>query len=178
MLGLSWPSSIRRELGFSGADGQWILNGYALTFGGLLLLCCRAGDLYGRRRIFLAGLALFGAASLLGVLAPSPALFVAARFLQGVGGAALVPASLSLLTTVFPGGEERNRAVGIYGATAAVVSSNGAGGGEALRLELFLCVVITLPVVLLGTSNDVARQKSSVRSSQVPLPLLDGREGL
>ena len=111
--------SIRRDLGFSGADAQWILSAYALAFGGLLLLCGRAGDLYGRRRLFLAGLAVFGLASLVGGFASSPPLLVVARFLQGAGGAALVPASLSLLTAVFPEGEERNRAIGVYGAMAA-----------------------------------------------------------
>ena len=122
--------SIRRDLGFSGADAQWILSAYALAFGGLLLLCGRAGDLYGRRRLFLAGLAVFGLASLVGGFASSPPLLVVARFLQGAGGAALVPASLSLLTAVFPEGEERNRAIGVYGAMAAagfVVGMVGAG---------------------------------------------------
>jgi EmrB/QacA subfamily drug resistance transporter len=148
--------SIRRELGFSGSDAQWILNGYALAFGGLLLLCGRAGDIYGRRRIFLAGLALFGGASLLGGLAPSPAFPVAARFLQGAGGAALVPASLSLLTTVFPEGEERNRAVGIYGAMAALGFVVGMVGGGVIteffgwRWVMFVNVPVVLAVFLLA----------------------------
>src|SRR5829696_7888498 len=77
--------SIRRELGFTGADVGWILNGYALTFGGLVLLLGRAGDLYGRRRLFMAGLALFGAASLVGGFSWGPWILVAARFIQGIG---------------------------------------------------------------------------------------------
>src|ERR671911_2065160 len=89
--------SMRRELGFTGADAGWILNGYALAFGGLVLLLGRAGDLYGRRRLFVAGLALFAAASLVGGLSWAPWILVAARFFQGIGAAALVPASLSLL---------------------------------------------------------------------------------
>jgi MFS family permease len=101
--------SMRRELGFTGADAQWILNGYALTFGGLVLLLGRAGDLYGRKRLCMAGLALFGVASLVGGLAWEPWMLVFARFIQGVGAAALVPASLSLLTAIFAEGEERNR---------------------------------------------------------------------
>ena len=124
--------SIREDLGFSGADAQWILSGYALAFGGLLLLCGRAGDLYGRRRLFLAGLAVFGLASLVGGFAPSPWVLVVARFLQGAGGAALVPASLSLLTAVFPQGEERNRAIGVYGAMAAAGFVVGMVGGGVI----------------------------------------------
>src|SRR5215216_6009947 len=84
--------SMRRELGFTGADAQWILNGYALTFGGLVLLLGRAGDLYGRRRLFVVGLILFGAASLVGGFSWEPWILVVARFIQGVGAAALVPA--------------------------------------------------------------------------------------
>jgi MFS family permease len=97
--------SIRRELGFTGADAQWILNGYALTFGGLVLLLGRAGDLYGRRRLFVVGLALFAAASLVGGFAWERWILVCACFIQGVGAAALVPASLSLLTTIFAEGK-------------------------------------------------------------------------
>src|SRR5215207_9947615 len=81
--------SMRRELGFAGADAGWILNGYALTFGGLVLLLGRAGDLYGRRRLFVAGLALFAAASLLGGFSWEPWILVCARFIQG--GGALAP---------------------------------------------------------------------------------------
>src|SRR3712207_185628 len=100
--------SMRRELGFSRADAPWILNGYALAFGGLLLLLGRAGDLYGRRQLFVAGLAVFAAASLVGRLSWEPWVLVVARFLQGVGAATLVPASLSLLTAIFAEGEERS----------------------------------------------------------------------
>src|SRR5215208_4368318 len=124
--------SMRRELGFTGADAGWILNGYALTFGGLVLLLGRAGDLYGRRRLFVAGLALFGAASLVGGFAWEPWILVFARFLQGVGAAALVPASLSLLTDIFAEGEERNRAIGVYGAMAALGFVVGMVGGGVI----------------------------------------------
>jgi len=82
--------SMRRELGFMGADAGWILNGYALTFGGLVLLLGRAGDLFGRRLLFVAGLALFGAASLVGGFSWEPWILVVARFIHGVGEAALV----------------------------------------------------------------------------------------
>jgi EmrB/QacA subfamily drug resistance transporter len=146
--------SMRRELGFSGADAQWILNGYALAFGGLLLLLGRAGDLYGRRRLFVAGLAVFGVASLLGGLSWEPWVLVAARFLQGIGAAAFVPASLSLLTAVFPEGEERNRAIGVYGAMAALGFVVGMVGGGVIteflgwRWVLFVNVPVALAALL------------------------------
>jgi EmrB/QacA subfamily drug resistance transporter len=146
--------SIRRELGFSGADAQWILNGYALAFGGLLLLLGRAGDLYGRRRLFVAGLAVFGVASLLGGLSWEPWVLVGARLLQGIGAAAFVPASLSLLTAIFAEGEERNRAIGVYGAMAALGFVVGMVGGGVIteflgwRWVLFVNVPVALAALL------------------------------
>ena len=124
--------SMRRDLGFSGADAQWIFSGYMLAFGGLLLLSGRVADLWGRRRMFLAGLALFGVSSLLGGLAPSPWVLISARVLQGVGAAAFVPASLSLLTATFTEGEERNRAISVYGAMAALGFVVGMVGGGTI----------------------------------------------
>ena len=146
--------SIRRELGFSGADAQWILNGYALAFGGLVLLLGRAGDLYGRRRLFMAGLALFAAASLVGGFSWEPWILVCARFIQGVGAAALVPASLSLLTATFAEGEERNRAIGVYGAMAAIGFVVGMVGGGVIteffgwRWVLFVNVPVALAALV------------------------------
>jgi len=146
--------SMRRELGFSGADAQWVLNGYVLAFGGLLLLCGRAADLWGRRRLFLAGIALFGASSLLGGLSPTPWVLVLARVLQGIGAAAFVPASLSLLTSIFARGEERNRAVGIYGSMAALGFVVGMVGGGIItellgwRWVLFVNVPVALAALL------------------------------
>src|SRR5215212_10288434 len=147
--------SVRRELGFSGGEVQWVLTGYALSFGGLLLLMGRAGDLYGRRRMFVAGLAVFAAASLWGGLAWAPWVLVAARLLQGVGGAALVPASLALLTATFAGGEERNRAMGVYGAMAGVGFVLGMVLGGVIteflgwRWVLFVNVPVALAVLSL-----------------------------
>jgi EmrB/QacA subfamily drug resistance transporter len=146
--------SMRRELGFTGADAGWILNGYALTFGGLVLLLGRAGDLYGRRRLFVAGLALFGAASLVGGFAWEPWILVFARFIQGVGAAALVPASLSLLTAIFAEGQERNHAIGIYGAMAALGFVVGMVGGGVIteflgwRWVLFVNVPVALAALV------------------------------
>jgi EmrB/QacA subfamily drug resistance transporter len=146
--------SMRRELGFTRADAGWILNGYALTFGGLVLLLGRAGDLYGRRRLFVAGLSLFGAASLLGGFAWEPWILVFARFIQGVGAAALVPASLSLLTAIFAEGRERNHAIGIYGAMAALGFVVGMVGGGVIteflgwRWVLFVNVPVALAALV------------------------------
>jgi EmrB/QacA subfamily drug resistance transporter len=163
--------SMRRELGFSGADAQWILNGYALTFGGLVLLLGRAGDLYGRRRLFMAGLALFGAASLVGGFSWEPWILVCARFIQGVGAAALVPASLSLLTAIFAEGEERNRAIGIYGSMAALGFVVGMVGGGVIteflgwRWVLFVNVPVALAALMpVPTAIPESRSERSPRS--------------
>jgi EmrB/QacA subfamily drug resistance transporter len=113
-------ASIQRELGFPAASAQWVVTGYAITFGGLLILGGRAADLFGRRRMFLAGLIAFTAASLAGGLAQDPVLLVAARAVQGAGAALVAPAALSLVTTGFPEGPKRTKALGLYGATASV----------------------------------------------------------
>jgi EmrB/QacA subfamily drug resistance transporter len=112
--------SIEAELGFPADAVQWIITAYAIAFGGLLILGGRAADLFGRRRIFIAGLLVFSAASLAGGLAHDPVLLVASRLVQGAGAALVAPAALSLITTGFAEGPQRNRALGIYGATASV----------------------------------------------------------
>ncbi len=106
--------SIKSDLGFSQTSLQWVVSAYALLFGGTLLLGGRLADLLGRRRLFMAGLALFAASSLLCGLAWSEASLIAFRALQGLGGALLAPAALSLLMTRFAEGRERNLALGIY----------------------------------------------------------------
>ncbi|WP_425527898.1 MFS transporter [Yinghuangia seranimata] len=113
---------IAAGLGFSAVGLTWVIHAYALTFGGLLLLGGKAADRYGRKRMLLGGLALFGAASLLGGFAQDPGQLVAARAAQGVGAAALAPAALALLTTTFPEGKARVKAFGVWSAT------NAAGG--------------------------------------------------
>ena len=105
---------VQRALGFSGSGLEWVVNAYALTFGGLLLLGGRAGDILGRRRMFIAGVILFAAASLFGGFATTQAWLLAARAIQGVGGAIVAPAALSLVSTTFPQGPPRNRAMGVY----------------------------------------------------------------
>jgi EmrB/QacA subfamily drug resistance transporter len=112
--------SIQADIGFSEQGLQWVLSAYALTFGGLLLLGGRAADLLGRRRVFMAGLLFFTAASLLCGLAWSPAALLAARVVQGVGAAIMTPTALSIIATTFPDGSERNKALGIWGALGGI----------------------------------------------------------
>ncbi|MFF6998327.1 MFS transporter [Streptomyces sp. NPDC008313] len=116
---------IQGALAFSTTDLTWVVSAYTLTFGGLLLLGGRAGDILGRRRVFMTGILLFTLASLLGGLAQEPWQLLAARALQGVGGAIASPTSLALITTTFPEGPERNRAFGVF---AAVSAGGGAIG--------------------------------------------------
>jgi EmrB/QacA subfamily drug resistance transporter len=117
--------TIRETLGFTSAALSWVQNAYALTFGGFMLLGARAGDLLGRRCVFVAGLVLFSLASLAIGHAMSPAALVAARAIQGVGAAILSPATLALLSTGFAEGPERNRALGWYGAVGGITASVG-----------------------------------------------------
>ena len=116
---------IQQALGFSGSGLEWVVNAYAVTFGGLLLLGGRAGDILGRRRVFVFGLLLFSAASLVGGFATSQAWLLTARAVQGVGGAVIAPTALALITTNFPEGGERNRAFGVYAAMAGAGSAVG-----------------------------------------------------
>jgi EmrB/QacA subfamily drug resistance transporter len=145
---------IQRALGFSGSGLEWVVNAYALTFGGLLLLGGRAGDLLGRRRMFIAGLLLFSAASLAGGFATSPAFLLAARAVQGAGGALVAPAALSLITTTFAEGPPRNRALGVYAAMSIAGGAIGLIGGGLLttyaswRWVLFVNVPIGAAVAL------------------------------
>jgi EmrB/QacA subfamily drug resistance transporter len=117
--------SIAADLGFSEQGLQWVVSAYALTFGGLLLLGGRAADLLGRRRVFMAGLAVFSTASLLCGLAWSPAALLAARALQGVGAAVMTPSALSIISTTFPEGAERNKALGIWGSLGGLGATAG-----------------------------------------------------
>ncbi|MFI2608460.1 MFS transporter [Kitasatospora sp. NPDC018619] len=119
---------IQQALGFSTTDLSWVINAYTLTFGGLLLLGGRAGDILGRRRVFVVGVLVFALASLLGGVAQSSAWLLAARALQGLGGAVASPTALALIATNFTEGRERNRAFGVYSAVA------GAGGAVGLLL--------------------------------------------
>ena len=146
--------SIREDLGFAGADLQWVVNAYTLAFGGFLLLGGRAADLLGRREVFLGGIALFAGASLAGGFADSEATLIGARALQGLGGAVVAPATLSILTTTFAEGSERNRALGLWGAMGGAGGAAGGllGGilteGLSWRWILFVNVPIGALIVL------------------------------
>jgi EmrB/QacA subfamily drug resistance transporter len=117
--------SIQNDLGFSQENLQWVVNAYTLVFGGFLLLGGRMADLLGRRRLFLIGLGVFSAASLLGGLSQSEGMLIGARALQGLGAAIISPAALAILTTTFAEGSERNKALGIWGAIAGLGGAAG-----------------------------------------------------
>src|SRR5262252_8432022 len=124
MVGVALPS-IRADLGLSTASLQWVVSGYVLGYGGLLLLGGRAADLLGRRRVFLVALGVFAVASLLGGLVSSAALLIAARLIKGMAAAFTAPAGLSIITTTFAEGHARNRALSIYSAFGAAGFSLG-----------------------------------------------------
>jgi len=140
--------SIRDGLGFSTNSLAWVINAYTLTFAGLLLLGGRAADLLGRRRVFLAGTALFAGASLVCALAPSPAVLVAARAVQGIGGAVISAAGLSILATSFAEGRQRNRALGVWGAMAGLGGTSGVllGGLLTQGLGWPAIFVVNVPI--------------------------------
>jgi EmrB/QacA subfamily drug resistance transporter len=127
---------IQRALGFSGNGLEWVITAYAVTFGGLLLLGGRSGDLLGRRRIFIVGLLLFSLASLVGGFATSQAWLLAARAIQGVGGAMIAPTALALIMTNFPEGRPRNRAMGVYAAMSGIGGAIGLITGGLLTTYL------------------------------------------
>lgn len=144
-------NDIRTSLGFtSDSDLSWVVTGYTLTFGGFLLLGGKLADRLGRRSIFIAGAVLFAVASMLGGMAQSQELLIAARLLQGLGGALMSPAALSLLTVVFEEGPERNKALGVFSAITAGGAAIGLLLGGVLteyaswRLVLFVNVPIAL----------------------------------
>jgi len=141
---------IRGALEFSQEDLQWILSAYTLTFGGLLLLGGRLGDLFGRRRLFLIGLVVFTAGSALCGFAQTDLMLILSRALQGVGAAIISPVALSILTTTFAEGSERNKALGIWGALAGVGGAVGvlAGGLLVEYLSWRWIFLVNVPVCL------------------------------
>lgn len=148
--------SIQATMDFSPTGLTWVQDAYTLVFGGLLLLGARAGDIVGRRRLFIIGLVIFSVASLLVGAAPSGAVMVAARALQGVGAAILAPLSLSLLTATFSEGRERSRAVALYAAVAGIGASAGMVVGGVLadliswRAGFFLNLPIGAVMIVLA----------------------------
>jgi EmrB/QacA subfamily drug resistance transporter len=147
---------IQTALHFSGTNLEWIVNAYALTFGGLLLLGGRSGDLLGRRRIFIAGILLFSLGSLAGGFATDQAWLLAARAVQGIGGAFAAPTALSLIAVTFPEGPPRNRAMAVYASMSVAGGAVGLVLGGLLttyanwRWVLFVNVPIGIVVALLA----------------------------
>jgi len=166
---------VREDLGFSATGLQWVVSAYTLVFGGFLLLAGRAADLYGRKRMFGLGLALFSGASLACGLAVSPLWLVAARVAQGLGAAIVSPAALSLLTTTFPEGGDRRRAVGFWTAASAGGGASGwlLGGliteGVGWRWVFFVNVPVgavclaLVPLLLAGI-----RERGGIRPLDLP----------
>ena len=166
--------SIQDALDFSQENLQWVVSAYTLTFGGFLLLGGRTADLLGRRRVFLAGLALFSAASLACGLAQTDTFLIAARAVQGVGAAVISPGALSILMTTFKEGSERNKALGIWGAIAGVGGAAGVllGGILTDTLGWEWIFLVNVPVgiaVILLTPRFVAesRAEGATRSFDV-----------
>ncbi|HEY6761738.1 MAG TPA: MFS transporter [Baekduia sp.] len=144
--------SIRGDLHFSSTGLQWVVNAYTLTFAGFLLLGGRAADLIGRREVFAGGLLLFAFASLLGGIAQSSGMLIAARAAQGFGGAVVAPATLSILATTFTEGAERNRALGLWGAMGGVGGATGAllGGLLTQTLSWRWILLINVPIGIIA----------------------------
>src|ERR1700760_4598553 len=146
--------SIGTQLHFARTDLSWVVNAYTLTFGGFLLLGGRMADLLGRRRMFMLGLVLFSRASFAGGIAQSEGWLIAARAVQGLGAAIVSPAALSIITTTFAEGPERNRALGIWGAVAGGAAGVLLGGiltsGLSWRWVLFVNVPIGLVAAALA----------------------------
>src|SRR5919106_4775619 len=165
--------SIQVDLGFSQENLQWVISAYALLFGGFLLLGGRVADLIGRRRVFVAGIVVFSAASLLSALAWSDTALIGARALQGFGAAMITPAALSILMVTFAEGRERNTALGAWGAVGAFGAVAGVllGGvlTDALSWEWIFFVNIPVGIVglalaplLLGESRDAEAKSFDV----------------
>jgi EmrB/QacA subfamily drug resistance transporter len=173
--------SIERELGIATSVAQWVVTGYAIAFGGLLILGGRAADLIGRRRMFVAGLIVFSLASLAGGLAGDPALLIASRVIQGAGAAVVAPAALSLITTSFPDGPRRARAIGLYGSISAVGFVSGQVLGGVLiewtswrsvflvNVPVGLATAILAPRVVGGASGGGSRSAGGGVARRRPL---------
>src|SRR5262249_52319217 len=168
--------------GFTVSGLQWVVNAYTITFAGFLLLGGRAGDLFGRRRMFLVGLGMFTVASFVGGLAQTQGMLIVARALQGLGGAALAPATLTIIPTTFGEGPSRARALGVWSAVAAAGASVGALLGGILtdflswRWILFVNVPIGLAALaaawafLPESRADLRHRRVDVAGARPPAP--------
>ncbi len=173
---------IQTALRFSDSGLEWVVNGYALTLGGLLLLGGRAGDLLGRRRMFITGLLLFSAASLAGGLATSQAELLTARAVQGAGGAIVTPTALALVFTTFPAGRARHRALGIYSAMSVAGGAVGllAGGLLVSYVSWRWVLFVNVPIGLAGAlAARVVLPASGRRPGRFDLPgIITGTGGV
>src|SRR5256714_13239769 len=176
--------SIKSDLGFSQASLQWVVSAYAIVFGGALLLGGRLADLLGRRRLFVAGLLVFAASSLLCGVAWSEGSLIGFRAVQGLGGAPLAPAALSLLMTTFAEGRDRNLALGIYGAA----SGSGAAAGVLLggvltsyiswpwiffvNVPVGVAAAVLAPIVLRESKPDVGHRHFDIGGAATPASAL------
>src|SRR5689334_13580189 len=175
--------SIQHSLGFSQQNLQWVASGYILTYGGFLLLGGRLGDLLGRRRLLLTGLAVFAVSSLAAGLANSAGLLVAARLAQGIGAALMAPAALSELTISFREGKDRNTALGAWGAISGLAAAAGVflGGvisqGPGWRWVFFvnppICVMVAAGALALLSKDRGVRTSGAAFDSQ-GAPLVTG----
>jgi EmrB/QacA subfamily drug resistance transporter len=158
--------SIQKDLGFTQSNLAWVVNAYLIAFGGLLLLSGRIGDLIGQRRIFLIGLAVFTAASLLCALAQSQGMLIAARFVQGVGGALASAVILGMIVTMFPSPRDQAKAIGVYGFVASAGGSIGllAGGALTEAISWHWIFFVNVPI--------------GVATALLAVRLVDAREGL
>lgn len=167
--------SIQRDLGFDHGGLQWVIVAYGLLLGGFLLFGGRLTDQLGRRRIYLAGLAVFTGASVLAGTANGPGILIAARALQGFGAALIVPAALSLLAVTFPEGQERNRALALFGGVGGMAASVGvvAGGllaaGPGWRWAFYLNIPVGVVLILL-TAMFLAADRVGGRSGRLDVP--------
>jgi EmrB/QacA subfamily drug resistance transporter len=159
--------SIQRDLGFSQADLAWVVNAYLITFGGLLLLAGRLGDLVGRKRVFMSGLALFTTASLLCGLSQDQGVLIGARFLQGVGGALTSAVILGMVVTMFPEPREQAKAIGVYSFVAAAGASLGLllGGIVTQAINWHWIFFINIPI---GIVTGLLALRLVARDGEVP----------
>ncbi len=176
--------SIGTDLHFSPTGLQWVVNGYVLTFAGFLLLGGRLADIYGQRRIFLLGLAIFSVASLLGGLAQTAGELTAARALQGVGGAVLSPATLTIITTTYSDGRARTRAIGVWSSVAGAGGAFGALAGGILTTYLSWrwVLFVNVPIGVIAAVGAVVllreRRRSDAQRSLDIAGSLTGTAGL
>ena len=163
--------AIKADVGFSEASLPWILNAYTLLFGGFLLLGGRLADRRGRRRLFMVGIGVFSGASLICGLSESEGTLLVARGLQGLGGAMVSPAALSIILTTFAEGSERNRALAVWGAIA------GAGGAIGLLLGGVIVELLSLALGLLRQRADRRRGPGAGAANRAGKPLRGGGPG-